>query len=168
MAQNVKIDKDEWTGLLSENNAAWLDYLVSQIINAENGSLTSDNMAELTTAQITLYAYKLFRDEVLEGGFCQLIQNGYGPFIFENPLAQVLRLWDMKDLAKIVNKANGIYRKHKADLTRERTEDEFMAMYEDYESFDKLEDDYIENEESYTEAFKNYVIGHPDEFFTFK
>lgn len=168
MAQLVQIDNTEWTEVLNKKDAAWLDYLYGQIVKAGGGSLTAGNMAALTTGQITLYAYKIFRDEMLEGGFCQLIQNGYGPFIFENPFARVLRLWGMKDLSKIVSKANDIYRKNKADLTRERTEDEFMAMYEDYEAFDKWEDDYIENEERYTEAFKDYVMAHPDEFYTIR
>lgn len=168
MAQLVQINKNEWTNVLSEKNAHWLDYLCQQIVRAEDGVVNAGNMAALTTAQMTLYAYKIFRDEMLEGGFCQLIQNGYGPFIFENPFAQVLRLWEMKDLHKIIRKANDIYRRNKADLTRERNEDEFMAMYENYEAFDKWEDDYIENEERYTEEFKNYVTGHPEEFFTFK
>lgn len=165
MPQLVHINEKEWTDALSQNGAAWLDYLCGQMVRACGGALTAESMASLTTGQITVYVYKVFRDEMLEGGFCQLIQNGYGPFVFENPFAQVLRLWGMKDLHKIISKANAIYRKNKADLTRERTEDEFMAMYETYEAFDKWEDDYVENEEAYTDAMKHYVTGHPGEFY---
>ena len=42
------------------------------------GSLTAETMPLLTGEQHTLLAYHLFREEVMEGGFCQLIQNGYG------------------------------------------------------------------------------------------
>lgn len=166
MNQIVHINKAEWESVLKKEGAEWLDYLYEHILSAEGGTLTLDNMNRLTSDQITLYAYKTFRDEMLEGGFCQLIQNGYGPFIFKNPFARTLKLWGMKELAKIVRKGNDIYRKNEADLTRERSEDEFMAMYEDYEVFDKWEDDYIENEEQFTDDVKVYVLEHPEEFYT--
>lgn len=166
MNQIVHLNKAEWESVLKKDGAEWLDFLCNNILEAVGGALTPENMPRLTSDQITLYAYKLFRDEMLEGGFCQLIQNGYGAFIFENPFAHALKLWDMRELAKIIRKGNDIYRKNKADLTRERTEDEFMAMYEEYEAFDKWEDDYIEDEDRFTGQVKVYVLEHPDEFYT--
>lgn len=165
MSQIVHIKKEEWENALSEGSIAWLDCLYNHILSADGGTLTAESMTKLTSDQITFYAYKIFRDEMLEGGFCQLIQNGYGPFIFENPFAHALRLWDMRELSKIINKANDIYRKNKKDLTSGRTEDEFMAMYEDYEAFDKWEDEYIEDEEQFTDEVKTYVLSHPDNFY---
>lgn len=165
MNQIVQLNKSEWETQLSKNGTQWLDFLCRKLVAAVGGSLTSDNMNRLTSDQITLYGYKVFREEMLEGGFCQLIQNGYGPFIFENPFAHAFKLWGMKDLSKIINKANTIYRKNKTDLIRERTEDEFMAMYEEYEAFDKWEDDYIEDEERYTTEIKEYVLAHSDQFY---
>jgi len=38
----------------------------------------------------------------------------------------------------LVYKAKKIYDAHRHDLEKERTEDEFMAMYEQYEAFDDL------------------------------
>ena len=32
---------------------------------------------------------------------------------------------------------------HRDDLERERTDEEFMAMYEQYEAFDELEDEFF-------------------------
>ena len=43
-----------------------------------------------------------------------------------------------------------IYDAHRADLEKERTEEEFMAMYEQYEAFDDLEEQYMEEEEQIT------------------
>lgn len=167
MEQIVRIDKAEWEDALAKGNGRWLDYLCERLLEAVGGKLTAEGMARLTAGQLTLYAYKLFRDEMLEGGFCQLIQNGYGPFIFENPFAHALKNMGLRELSKIIDKANAIYRKNKADLTRERTEDEFMAMYEDYEAFDKWEDDYIEDEEQFTAALLAYVQANPEEFYEF-
>ena len=40
------------------------------------GELTAETMALLTGEQHSLLAYQIFRDEIMTGGFCQLIQNG--------------------------------------------------------------------------------------------
>ena len=112
----------------------------------------------------SLLAYQIFRDEVMEGGFCQLIQNGYGGYIFDNPFAKVMRLWGVGDLSKLVYAAKKIYDSHRGDLERERTDEEFMAMYEQYEAFDELEDEFLEKEEEYTALVAGYVDEHLELF----
>lgn len=64
------------------------------------GELTAETMPLLTGEQHSLLAYQIFRDEVMFGGFCQLIQNGYGGYIFDNPFAKVMRLWGAEDFSK--------------------------------------------------------------------
>lgn len=132
--------------------------------NALGGAVSAENMSLLTGEQHSLLAYKIFRDEVLEGGFCQLIQNGYGGYIFDNPFARVMRLWGLHELSKLVYAAKKIYEAHRADLERERTDDEFMAMYEQYEAFDPLEEQFLDMEEEVTETVAVYVDEHLDAF----
>ncbi|WP_418986830.1 DMP19 family protein [Bacteroides heparinolyticus] len=131
-----------------------------------NGNLAADTMSMLTAEQHSLLAYRIFRDEVMEGGLCQLIQNGYGGYIFDNPFAKVMRLWGIGDLSKLIYAAKKIYDAHRDDLERERTDEEFMAMYEEYEAFDDLEDEFLEKEEEYTAAVAGYVDEHIDLFAT--
>ena len=128
------------------------------------GGLTAETMPLLTGEQHSLLAYQIFRDELMEGGFCQLIQNGYGGYIVANPFAKVMRLWGVGDLSKLVYAAKKIYDAHREDLERERTDDEFMAMYEQYEAFDELEDEFLEKEEEYTALVASYVDEHLDLF----
>lgn len=128
------------------------------------GELTAETMPLLTGEQHSLLAYQIFRDEIMEGGFCQLIQNGYGGYIFVNPFAKVMRLWGIGDLSKLVYAARKMYDEHREDLERERTDDEFMAMYEQYEAFDELEDEFLEKEEEYTALVARYVDEHLDLF----
>ncbi|AVM51974.1 uncharacterized protein DUF4375 [Bacteroides zoogleoformans] len=129
-----------------------------------NGNLAIDTMSMLTAEQHSLLAYRIFRDEVMEGGFCQLIQNGYGGYVFDNPFAKVMRLWGIGDLSKLIYAAKKIYDAHREDLERERTDEEFMAMYEQYEAFDDLEDKFLEKEEEYTAAVAAYVDEHIELF----
>ena len=128
------------------------------------GELTADTMPLLTGEQHTLLAYQIFRDEVMDGGFCQLIQNGYGGYIFANPFAKVMRLWGAEDFGKLVYRAKKIYDAHRADLEKERTEEEFMAMYEQYEAFDDLEEAYLDMEEQVTTLVASYVDNHLELF----
>ena len=123
------------------------------------GSLTAETMPLLTGEQHVLLGYQIFRDEVLE-----LIQNGYGPYIFENPFAKAMRLFGMKEFSKLIYKARKIYDAHKDDLTRDCTDEEFMAMYERYEGFDPLEETFIEEEEDITSTLAHYVDEHLELF----
>ncbi|WP_455587412.1 DMP19 family protein [Bacteroides sp.] len=126
--------------------------------------LTAETMALLTGEQHSLLAYQIFRDEIMVGGFCQLIQNGYGAYIFDNPFAKVMRLWGAEEFSKLLYQAKKIYDAHREELEKERTEDEFMAMYEQYEDFDKLEEDFFEMEEQVTSIVASYVDEHLDLF----
>ena len=128
------------------------------------GELTAESMPLLTGEQHTLLAYQIFRDEVMDGGFCQLIQNGYGGYIFANPFAKEMRLWGVEDFGKLVYRAKKIYDAHREDLERERTDDEFMAMYEQYEAFDELEEEFLEKEEGITAMVASYVDEHLELF----
>jgi len=130
------------------------------------GKMVADTMSMLTAEQHSLLAYRIFRDEVMEGGFCQLIQNGYGGYIFDNPFAKVMRLWGIGGLSKLIYAAKKIYDAHREDLERERTDEEFMAMYEKYEAFDDLEDEFLEKEEEYTTVVAGYVDEHIEKFAT--
>ena len=125
---------------------------------------TTETMSLLTGEQHSLLAYRIFRDEVMHGGFCQLIQNGYGGYIFDNPFAKVMRLWGAEEFSKLVYKAKKIFDANRKDLEKERTDDEFMAMYEQYEAFDELEEAYLEMEEQVTALIASYVDDHLELF----
>ena len=143
-----------------EGMDAFIKVFTDAYMEALGGKLTAENMALLTGEQHTLLAYVFFRDEVMEGGFCQLIQNGYGGYIFDNPFARSMRLWGVGELGKLVYAAKNIYDVNRADLERERTDEEFMAMYEQYEAFDDLEDEFLEKEEMFTAQVAEYVDEH--------
>ena len=81
---------------------AFIGVFVKAIYDAIGGELTAETMGRLSTDQITLLAYIQMRDEVMDGGFVQLIHNGYGPFLFRNPFAKVLKIWGLTELSKRV------------------------------------------------------------------
>ena len=147
-----------------EGMDAFLKVFTDAYLTLVEGELTAETMSRLSGTQHALLGYRFFHEEVMDGGFCQLIYNGYGPYIFDNPFAKVLRLWGLKDFSKIIYKAKDVYDEHKRDLTRDRSDEEFMAMYESYPQFDDLEDCFIENEEQITATIAYYVDEHIEEF----
>ena len=128
------------------------------------GELNGENMHLLNGQQISLLAYVMLRDEVLDGGFIQLIHNGYGPFIFDNPFAKAMRIMGAHDFSKLVYKGKKLYDKYKNELTKDCSDEEFMALFERYPEFDELDDNFIEMEEEVTNILAHYVDEHIEEF----
>ena len=114
-------------------------------------------MPLLNAEQITLLAYQTVRQEVMEGGFIQLIHNGYGPFIFLNPFAKAMRLWGAREFSKLIYEGRKLYDMYASELTKDCSDEEFMALYEQFEAFDELDDSFIEMEEDVTEIVAHYV-----------
>ena len=133
-----------------EGMDAFLKVFIDKYLEVTGGVINEKTMPLLNGYQHTLLGYHFFREEVMEGGFIQLIQNGYGPYIFDNPFAKAMRLFGAKDFSKLIYEAKKIYDANRADLERDCTEDEFMPMYEQYEAFDDLEEKYMEEEELIT------------------
>ena len=147
-----------------EGMDAFLKVFIDKYLEVTGGKINADNMPLLNGYQHTLLGYHFFREEVMEGGFVQLIQNGYGPYIFDNPFAKAMRMFGAKEFSKLIYEAKKIYDAHREDLEKERTEEEFMAMYEQYEAFDDLEEQYMEEEEQITAQIATYVDEHLDSF----
>jgi hypothetical protein len=160
----IKIKDEDLRKGAAEGMDGFIQVFTDAYMQAMGGQMTAESMTQLNGVQHTLLAYKILRDELMEGGFCQLIQNGYGAYIFLNPFAKVMKQWGLPELARIIYDARRIYDLHREDLEKERTDDEFMAMYEDYEAFDPLEEMFIENEEEYTALVANYVDEHIEQF----
>ena len=142
----------------------FLQVFIERYKEVIGGELNAENMGLLNGEQISLLAYAIFREEVMDGGFIQLIYNGYGPFIFDNPFAKAMRMFGAKDFAKLIYDAKVIYDANKEDLQKDCTDEEFMAMYEQYEAFDDLEEQFMDMEEMVTAAIAEYVDEHLEDF----
>lgn len=149
-----------------EGMDAFLQVFVKATYDAIGGELTAETMQELNADQITLLAWNILHEEVMDGGFVQLIHNGYGPFIFKNPLAKALKLWDLKELSKLIYEAHTLWLKHREEIEKDCTDEEFMALFEQFPDFDDLDDQFVEHEEEWTEDIAHYVDDHLERFAT--
>lgn len=147
-----------------EGMDGFLQVFIDKYLEVTGGEINKETMPLLNGWQHSLLGYHFFRQEVMEGGFVQLIQNGYGPYIFDNPFAKAMRLFGAKDFSKLLYEAKKIYDANREDLERDCTDDEFMAKYEKYEAFDDLEESYMDMEEIVTAKIAEYVDEHLDQF----
>lgn len=136
----------------------------SAILEGIGGRLDEGTMGLLNADQITLLAYCVFRDEVMDGGHVQLIHNGYGRFIFLNPFAKAMRLWGAKPFSKLVYRGREFYEECGEEIERECSDEEFMALFERYPAADGLDEEFMEMEEEVTALVAEYIDNHIENF----
>ena len=117
-----------------EGMDGFLKVFIDKYLEVTGGVVNAETMPLLNGYQHSLLGYHFLREEINEGGFVQLIQNGFGPYIFDNPFAKAMRQFGAKEFAKLIYSAKKIYDENRADLEKDRDDEEFMAMYEQYKS----------------------------------
>ena len=150
----------------TEGMDAFVGVFVKAIYEAIGGELTVETMSELNADQLTLLAWDILHEEVMDGGFVQLIHNGYGAFIFKNPVAKVLRMWELREPSKLLYEAHTLWLKHKDVIEKDCSDEEFMALFEQFPDFDDLDDQFVEHEEDWMDDVAHYIDDHLERFAT--
>ena len=81
----VKVKDAALAKAAGEGKDEYEQVIVDATYEAIGGELTAETMGMLNADQITLLAYIAMREEMMDGGFVQLIHNGWGHFIFHYP-----------------------------------------------------------------------------------
>ena len=162
--KEVRITDNYLQKTTQEGMDVFLQTVTDDILTAIGGELNEETIQEINAQQITLLAYHILRDEVMDGGFVQLIHNGYGPFIFKNPFDKAIRAWGLADLCSLIRKVHKLYNRFHEEIERECSDEEFMAMFEQMPEFDEFDDRFVENEEEWTALVARYVDEHIGQF----
>ena len=162
--KEVIIEDAELRQVAAKGMDAFVGAFIQAIKDAIGGELTAETLGELNSDQVTLLAWDVLHEEVMDGGFVQLIHNGYGPFIFKNPFAKAVKLWGMRELSKLVYDAHTLYNKYHEQLEQDCTDEEFMALFEQFPEFDDMDDEFVEKEEEWTEMIARYIDEHIERF----
>ena len=144
----------------------FIGVVTDAVKTAIGGDLNATTMPLLNSDQITLLAYDILRSEVMDGGFVQLIHNGWGPFFFNNPFDKAVREWGLQELCSIIRRAHKLYDRHGKELINDCSDEELMALFERYPDFDDIDDCFVEAEEDFTDTVAHYVDDHLDHFCT--
>ena len=143
---------------------AFLKAVHDAILSAIGGEVNAETLPLLNGEQTTLLAYFILREEVMDGGFIQLIHNGYGPFIFLNPFAKAMRIWGAHEFSKLIYKGRKLFETHEKALTAECSDEEFMALFEKYPEFDDLDDLFVESEDAWMDDIAHYIDDNLEKF----
>lgn len=160
----VKIKDAVLQKAAGEGMYAFVGVFVDAINEAIGGKLDAGTMAELNADQITLLAWNILHEEVMDGGFIQLIHNGYGAFIYKNPFAVAVREWGLADLCRLIRKSHALYGKYHDEIEKDCTDDEFMALFGRMPEFDRFDDEFVENEERWTDEIAHFIDGNIGKF----
>lgn len=160
---NTKINNQDLKNAAEKSPEEFLNIFIKAYLQ-EKQDYPNDFMATLNGFQQTVLAYSYFREEMLYGGFIQLIQNGFGPYIFKGPFAKMLKEFGLKDLSKNVYKAHNLYEKNKEELEKAHTDEAFMELYDNYVDFEPLDDDFLENEKKYNILMATFIDNNIEDF----
>lgn len=147
-----------------QQSVDFLNTTTDRLISRIGGQLTEGNMDMLTLNEHILLSYRYLRDEVMDGGFIQLIQNGYGPYVLLGPLPMLLKKeLGLKRFGQFLYDVQHEYKTNREALEADKTEDEFMAQYEQFETLNDYGDDYLEDyEEEVTPAIAHWFASLSD------
>lgn len=148
------------------DSIGFIEWVTDGYLAAVGGALTEEKMEMLSAEQHAVLCYRYVLDEVMEGGFIQLIMNGYAPYVLEGPFPMVVKKeWGMKDFSKLLYEVKKEYHKHQEELSKDMDEDEFMAMYEQLEELNELGDDFLdEHQEEVSPAVAKMIMENLEKF----
>ena len=139
----------------------FIGVIVDAIKKGVGGDLSAETMPKLTADQITLLAYIMLRDELMDGGFIQLI---HGEKVQELTGVKGNEDTNLIGLCRLLRRVRKCYDKYHNQIEKEMSDEDFMALYEQLDMFDDFDDEFVSNEESYTEDVARYVDEHILEF----
>lgn len=176
----VHLDKQQALGKYEElDGISFIRWITDGYLSAVGGALTDQNMEMLSAEQHAVLCYRYVLDEVMEGGFIQLILNGYAPYVLEGPFPMVVKKeWGavlendkqelspvMKDFSKLLYDVKKEYHKHQDELSRELSDEDFMALYEQLEDLNEMGDDFLDDhQEEVTPLVAKMIVENLDQY----
>ena len=173
------------------DSIAFIQWVTDGYLAAVGGALTAENMEMLSAEQHAVLCYRYVLDEVMEGGFIQLILNGYAPYVLEGPFPMVVKKeWGadplcpadispsmgrpcgvsstsevMKKFSKLLYEVKKEYHRHQEELSQDLSDEDFMALYEQLEDLNELGDDFLdEHQEEVTPAVAKMIVENLEKF----
>jgi hypothetical protein len=154
------ISRESLTQASEEDTWTYLFLFIDQYGEMMANDATGELMQHFNPEQHTLMAFNALCGEVNNGGFLQLIQNGYGGYIFDSPFSESLRNWGAERIADIVDRARLIFEADREVLEQETTLEGFAERYHTFRDFEPLEALFYAIADEEADIVKNYVSTH--------
>jgi hypothetical protein len=116
----------------------------------------------LSPGQELLIRYDYVRMQVLQGGFIQLIQNGYVNLLLSMPL--MLKQVGAVVMGQLLDDVLKVFSLNYEGLSKETSVEEFAKLYEEYTEFEELDARFAQENAATEKAIVAYALRFPDEF----
>lgn len=117
-----------WKQLQEENNIHGIyDQIVEPLHEEMYRRQNFELMDELTDEQQLMLTYDYVKMQVMQGGFIQLIQNGYVGLLPDMP--DWLYALNINDMAEVIDDALKVFVLNRELLTKTTTVEEFALLY---------------------------------------
>lgn len=121
---------------------------------------------ELSEGQQMLICYDYLQNHILQGGFIQLIQNGYVNMLV--PMPQWLTTAGAEGMAILIDDALKLYVTHQEVLDKETSVEEFTKLYDKLPEFKPLDERFAQLHETTIQKMLLFATHHIDEFVEIK
>lgn len=116
----------------------------------------------LSPGQELLLRYDYVRMQVIQGGFIQLLQNGYVGLL--PPLPEMLSQIGAPEMAKVIDDVLRVFALNNEALSKETTVEEFAKLYEEFKEFEALDAAFEQLNAATEILLVDYALRYPDEF----
>lgn len=123
---------------------------------------TFDFMNELSAGQQLLLGYDYMRTQVSQGGFIQLIQNGYIGLL--PSLIEQLIMVGATDMAQVLDDVLKVYVLNIDQLGKQTTVEEFAKLYDEFKEFETIDARYTALNLETERKMLDYAIHNRGEF----
>ncbi len=166
MANSVKIADAELREAAAEGPIVFLNLILDRIAEVTGDEFGAEQMQLLSGNQHALNAFRLLMEAFEIGGFLHIIQDGLGPYLFDNPFAKALRLWGAHDLSNQVYKAKRVFDANRMEMMEiAETEEQFAAFFDKFQpEFEKIDQEVDRLLPQSAAALAAYVDEHLTDF----
>lgn len=136
------------------------DYLLlfvdkyEEYLDSKSGNGKLDNLSK---EQQALIRFNYLCGQIDNGGFIQLIVNGYGKEIFLSTFSEDILKFGAKKVSNLVDKTKPLYEKHKTEMEKKLSAKKFSELYQKFTEFEELDVLFYEFNESEAKKVKSYV-----------
>ena len=119
----------------------------------------------LSSGQQLLLSYDYLQTNVGQGGFIQLIQNGYISLLPD----LIEKLYELRadDMAKVLDDVLKVYVLNREQLNKPTTVQEFALLYTEFTEFEEIDARFGALNLSTIKTILKYALAHLDEFLVF-
>lgn len=117
---------------------------------------------DLSEGQQLMLSYDYIRMQVLQGGFIQLIQNGYVSLLL--PIPAMLQKLGADEMAKAIDDALKVFVLNNEALSKETSVQEFAKLYNEFKEFEILDNKFQELDADTSNRIVLYALNNLHDF----